>query len=83
VSDGGRSDRPGAREVAVNSTIANLVALAVQLAVVLVIVKRDWVGQQVARYRRNLRQESRRAFEERQVAELRRDISLYDHAGGE
>jgi hypothetical protein len=69
-----------ARDAAVASAVHNTIGLCLQLGVLVIIAKRDWVARQVIRYRWYVRQEWRKAAENKAVAELMADLSAIEHA---
>jgi hypothetical protein len=74
--------RRSARDAAVRSMTANIVAVAFQLGLVIAFTKRDWFGRQWARYRWYVLREWRGVEQRRLIAELRRDISRIEHGSG-
>lgn len=70
-----------ARDAAIQSLISNLVYMGIIVAASMAVSNRDWLRLQGRRVRAVMRQDARRDREERQVAELRRDISRFEHGG--
>lgn len=77
---GERDEEPRvARNAAVEAFMYNAVGLALQVAIVVAIAKRDWLGRQYHRYRWYVLREWRGAHERRLLAELQRDLSAIEH----
>lgn len=70
-----------ARDAAIQSLISNLVYMGIIVAASMAVSNRDWLRLQGRRVRAVMRRDARRDREERQVAELRRDISRFEHGG--
>lgn len=73
--------QPTARDTAMAAAVYALTGIAVQVAVIIAVTKRDWLARQLARYRWHVLREWRGSLERRLVAELRRDLSRMDHEG--
>jgi hypothetical protein len=78
MSDEGKA----ARQVAVESVVANLAGLLTVVGVSLLLARRDWITRRAMEVRAVLRQDSRRHRVDREVAEFRRQISDYEHRQG-
>lgn len=70
-----------ARDAAIASLVSNLVYVGVVVGVSLALSRREWLRLQATRWQRVIRREDRREREEAAVAQLRRDISRYEHGG--
>lgn len=74
-------EAPTARDAAVEAAVWGLATIAVQLAVIVAITRRDWLRRQAARYRWHVLREWQGSAERRLLADLRRDLSRMDHEG--
>jgi hypothetical protein len=70
-----------ARDAAVQSFVSNAVYLALMVAAVAALSRRDWLARQAMRARAILTQQRNRQREIQALAELRRDISRMEHEG--
>lgn len=68
-----------ARDAAIQSLISNLVYMGIIVAASVAMTNREWLRLQGRRVAAVVRQDARRDREERQIAELRRDISRFEH----
>lgn len=71
-----------AREAAIHSLVANGVYLLLMVGITVALTRRDWLARQALRARRVMSQDRRKLRADQQVADLRRDISAYEHREG-
>ena len=69
------------RAVLVESAVTNLLGIALQVGIMVVILKRDWLWRQWRRYRWHVLREWRGTRERQLISELSRDISRMQHEG--
>lgn len=67
------------REAAVFSAVSSAVGIGLQLAIMGVILKRDWLWRQWRRYQWYVLREWRGSHYRGLLAELRRDLTLISH----